>query len=410
MKVVFLSTHEAGGTVGGVEQHIRHLSEALVRNGVEVWILVPHLARHGDVTVREEEGVHIQEVSYGTCMTGLYSWTDRWAGGGVRLVFGLLSKLKYNVVGGQVARDAMLLGPDLVHQHDFVAGVRASFLLSRRVPVVWTNHMGEYLLLKRTGLGRWLLGRLTSRFSYAIGPSRELTPLTNCAQYVPNGVDLDFFHMADDETRRAARVSLGLQEKTTVFLCPRRWAPTKGVLYLAQAVSALPENIAGRCTFLFAGTTSSGYPAYERQVIAELHGAQFADVRILGNLDQAQLRQAYFSADVTVIPSLLEATSLAGLESLACGVPVLGTNVGGMPEIVADGETGWLVQPARPDELARMIVSIVQHPDLTALLRAPARQSVEKGFSWDAVAGRVLDIYDGVLQSGVVHNPPEKKE
>lgn len=99
------------------------------------------------------------------------------------------------------------------------------------------------------------------------------------------------------------------------------------------------------------------YPVYRQQVYGALGKVHNSDVRVLGDLDQEQLRDAYYGADVTVIPSLLEATSLAGLESLACGVPVLATNVGGLPDIVSHGKmVGWcrrLIRQPWPQESFR---------------------------------------------------------
>lgn len=398
MRVVFVTTHEARTSVGGVEQHVTNLSAALVRRGADVWVVVPRFGRVRASQGREERGVHIEELTYPTKLLPVFAWLDRHSGGGIRLAFGLLAKLKYNMIGKQVALDVMALTPDIVHQHDFLAGLRASRIMSRQVPVVLTNHTGEYLLLKRTALGRLLLRKFLARFRFVIGPSRELTPPISNAAYIANGVDLEFFRVPGVDVREAARNALDVSSQQVVMLCPRRWAPTKGVLYLAEAIAALPADVATCCTFIFAGSANDDYPVYRQQVYGALGKVHNSDVRVLGDLDQEQLRDAYYGADVTVIPSLLEATSLAGLESLACGVPVLATNVGGLPDIVSHGKNGWLVPPADPIALAAGIVSLVRLPGLIADAKTVARASVEARFGWDMVAEEVISVYDGLLE------------
>jgi len=398
MRVVFVTTHEAGTSVGGVEQHVANLSAALVRRGVDVWVVVPRFGRVRAARNREERGVHIEELTYPTKLLPVFAWLDRHAGGGIRLAFGLLAKLKYNMIGKQVALDVMALSPEIVHQHDFLAGLRASRIMGRHVPVVLTNHTSEYVLLCRVPLGRWMAMKAFRRFSYIIGPSRDRTPPVPYAEYLPNGVDLGFFAVPDAETRNAARKRLGISSTAIVFLCPCRWAPAKGVLHLARAMAAVANCPDPHCTFLFAGNGRGGYPAYHRQVQDELGRAKGADIRLLGDLSQVELRDVYYATDVTVIPSLLEATSLAGLESLACGVPVLATNVGGLPDIVADGRNGWLVPAADPTALSARIVSLVRSADLIADARTVARASVEARFGWDTVASEVMSVYEHLLE------------
>jgi glycosyltransferase involved in cell wall biosynthesis len=71
-----------------------------------------------------------------------------------------------------------------------------------------------------------------------------------------------------------------------------------------------------------------------------LDGLDSCDVRVLGNLNHSDLAELFNSADVCVIPSILEATSLACLEAMACGLPVLGTDTGGLAELIREGSNG----------------------------------------------------------------------
>ena len=410
LRVVFVTTHEAGTSVGGVEQHVANLSAALVRRSVDVWVVVPHFGRLHAMQIRENQGVHVEEVTYPTRLLPVFSWLDRHAGAGWRMVFGLAAKLKYNLIGKSVAHDVMLLSPDIVHQHDFLAGLRASGIIARHIPVILTNHTSEYVLLGRIPLGRWTTMRAFRRFSFIIGPSRDRTPPLASAEYIPNGVGLTFFTPPDVNKRDAVRRYLGVSPGGVVFLCLSRWAPVKGVVYLARAIVAVAgKKSDSDCVFLFAGNGKVGYPTYHSKVQDILDHAYDANIRLLGDLSQADLRDTYHAADVTIIPSLHEATSLAALESLACGVPVLATNVGGLPEIVRDGENGWLVPPGDSVALEAKIEVLVRHPEMIEKARAQARASVENTFSWDHVADRVAEIYSQTLGRSPASMPEAKK-
>lgn len=409
MRVVFVTTHEARTSVGGVEQHVANLSATLVRRGVDVWVVVPRFGRVRATQSREDRGVHIEELTYPTRLLPVFSWLDRHAGGGIRLAFGLLAKLKYNMIGKSVARDVVTLSPDIVHQHDFLAGLRASAIIGRHVPVVLTNHTSEYVLLRRAPLGRWMAMRALRRFSYIIGPSRDRTPPLPYAEYVPNGVDLSFFAPPDVETRNTVCKRLDISSTAMVFLCPCRWAPAKGILDLARAAAAVAGNPDLHCSFLFAGNGKVCYPAYHRQVQEVLGHAKGVDIRLLGDLSQVELRDVYYVADVTVIPSLHEATSLVALESLACGVPVLATDVGGLPDIVQDGRNGWLVLPGNSAVLKEKIEVLARHPEMIERAQAGARVSVESAFGWDRVADHVVEIYEQMLERYSKSMPGAKK-
>jgi len=97
------------------------------------------------------------------------------------------------------------------------------------------------------------------------------------------------------------------------------------------------------------------------------------------------------SGELAVFPSLMEATSVAALESMACGLPVAASRVGGLPEIV-DDEVGTLFPPADPDALARAVVGLLERGDLAAL-GARARERVVERWSNDRLVERHLEIY-----------------
>ncbi len=100
-------------------------------------------------------------------------------------------------------------------------------------------------------------------------------------------------------------------------------------------------------------------------------------------------------ADLAVIPSLMEATSIAALEAMACGLPVAASAVGGLPEII-DETVGALFEPGNPESLAQVVAALLDRRDLPELGRAARRRVVEH-WSLDRLVERHLEIYRGLL-------------
>jgi glycogen synthase len=165
----------------------------------------------------------------------------------------------------------------------------------------------------------------------------------------------------------ALRARLGLGGRRVVLYVGKH-SPGKGTADLAAAAA----QVAARwpeVTFVFVG---EGELAMERAP-----GATAPDVRRLGPLPNAEVLALYPLADVVVVPSVIpDALSRVILEAMAAGRPVIGTRVGGTPELVVDGETGLLVARNAPDELARAVEAVLADDARRAALGAAARRRV----------------------------------
>jgi glycosyltransferase involved in cell wall biosynthesis len=104
--------------------------------------------------------------------------------------------------------------------------------------------------------------------------------------------------------------------------------------------------------------------------------------------------------DVFVLPSLEEGFPMAALDAMAAGLPVVATAVGGIPEIVEDGRTGWLVPPGHPGALGERIRLLLRNPDTRRAMGAAGRARVREHFSAERMVARFAEIYDGLLESG----------
>jgi starch synthase len=110
-------------------------------------------------------------------------------------------------------------------------------------------------------------------------------------------------------------------------------------------------------------------------------------------LPKPQVIQLLTHATVFVCPSIYEPMGIVNLEAMACETAVVASRVGGIPEVVVDGETGFLVEPANPEELAARVNELLGDPELAARFGEAGRKRAVEHFSWRAIAERTADLY-----------------
>ena len=396
MKIALVSAFMFGSSIGGVENHIRFICKELIKNGHDVMLFKPIWNHEAKLDVHDYDGLPIQYIECGRQLLGRLKSNSS----SLSYVVGFARKIDYLRVAALVATPILEWQPDLVWQHDFSSSWLATKKISKKIPVVLTNHTGEFLLLKRLPFFNILSKILLKHYSYIIGPSKELTPDFSSCQSVTihNGVDLNWFTPLPQDEKEHQRERL-FQHKSRgkfVVFCPRRWAPTKGVIFLALAAKEIVKKGQGdKFIFVFAGDGYDGYQGYAEEVgnLIKTSGIQFLR---LGNLDVYKMREWYQVADLVVIPSIMEAVSLAAIEAMACGTPVLSTAVGGMPELINDGVNGYLVVSKDSDALASKILSISIDNNRNNISEN-AVNLVNNSYSWTKIAHETEKILSEVV-------------
>jgi len=201
---------------------------------------------------------------------------------------------------------------------------------------------------------------------------------------VPSGIDLEPFQAPCD--RAALRARLGIDVGTFLVLNVAALAPHKSQETLLEAAALLRGRVAGLRVWI------AGEGPERRALEARLAGTGAGGaVRLLGfREDVADLLRA---ADLFCISSWLEGLGTSILDAMAAGLPVVATRVGGIPEVVADGETGLLVEPRSPALLAEAIASLAGDPSRRAGMGARAKEVV-RAFSADRTAERTRALYE----------------
>lgn len=389
MKVSLLSGDYLPNT-GGIAAHVNGLAVGLHSNGHGVGVAVPAFTRHPlrrGMSVERGEGFPVLRSRV---------WLPP-----------MLSRAR--AVRRQVERIASVpefRDAEVVHWHtpalDGEVAVNTPAWLR-----VFTNHTSHFLQWVLQGENPERARRALVGADAVICPSTELAEATIAAgfeparvHFVPNGVDVDRFSPAIDGN--ALRTALGIARDEVLFLCPRRLAIKNGVPYWLKAVPSVLQHVGtGAVRFLLVGDYGTEDSDSDMETVRTLLRDLPLDGRVIwsGRADPAEMPAYMAAADAVVLPSLLEATSIAGLEAMATGKPLIGTRVGGIPQIVQDGESGVLVPAADSEALAAAMLAIASDAELRARMGAAARERAVAEFSWGAVSRLTADIYAAELDA-----------
>jgi alpha-maltose-1-phosphate synthase len=211
---------------------------------------------------------------------------------------------------------------------------------------------------------------------------------------VHNGIDYDAFTPAQSSSGIEA---LGIDPSTPYVLFVGRITRQKGITHLLAAASSLPAEIPIVVCASSPDTPELGEEV--RQMIENLQSSRPGVHWIQSQLPRDVLIELYSHAGVFVCPSVYEPLGIVNLEAMALQIPVVASDVGGIPEVVDDGRTGVLVHYEPNDEmgfrrdLAEAIARIAGDPATARTMGRTGRERVMAEFGWDVVAQRTLDVY-----------------
>jgi D-inositol-3-phosphate glycosyltransferase len=202
-----------------------------------------------------------------------------------------------------------------------------------------------------------------------------------------------------------ARFALNLPPEERVILHLGRMVPRKGVDTAIRGFARLVKEHGVTARLLIVGGESDDpdpklTPEIGRmQEIVRAEGVE-EFVTFVGRRGREALKYYYSAADVFVTVPWYEPFGMTPLEAMACGTPVIGSNVGGIKFTVRDGETGYLVPPNEPQALGERLAYFFKHPKLMGVLSRQAHRRVNDLFTWQKVTGNLVAVYEEVLSSG----------
>ncbi len=204
---------------------------------------------------------------------------------------------------------------------------------------------------------------------------------------IPNGVETNIFKILSQSEKEKIRQELGTKEKF-VISCVSRLQEKNGTHDLISAVALLKDkNVSVECWII-----GDGQERVRLEKLVDELGVRDR-VKFLGQILHEDAGKFVGASDIFVRPSLAEGFGIVYLEAMACGIPVIGTPVGGIIDFLHDEETGILSKVSCPEDLANKIEVLLDNPELKNKLLENSFKMIKENYSWDSVANRVFELY-----------------
>jgi N-acetyl-alpha-D-glucosaminyl L-malate synthase BshA len=214
---------------------------------------------------------------------------------------------------------------------------------------------------------------------------------SNKTRVIYNGVDAR--HFSPKKRNERIRQLLGISDSAKLVLFVGSLRSYKGVDILIQAMSLVLESEPSAVAVII----GDGPQKEELIVLRDLLGLQ-KTVIFAGSVPNSEIVSYENECDVLVLPSRRESFGIAAVEAMACAKPVIGTKVGGLKEIIDDGQTGIAVEPDNYPQLARAILQILEDKSHAQRLGERARRKVEAEFDWTEIAHQTVRLYSEALE------------
>jgi glycosyltransferase involved in cell wall biosynthesis len=398
---ICLLTYRGNPTCGGQGVYIKYLSQALKDLGHEVDVLSgpPYPELSYGIQLHElpsldlynpEHLFKVMKLSDLTSPTNQFEFLSMCTGGFPEpLTFGIRArrhlrerKNKYDIIHDNQSLSYGLLGI-AGSGYPTVATIHHPITVDRNTEIAAAGSW-----LRRLRIRRWysflpMQKRVSRRLSHIITVSecsrrdisREFDIPPHRFRIVPNGINTDYFYPLKG-VKRADNQLLVTNSADT---------PLKGLRYLLEAVAAIRKEREIK-------TIVIGKPKSNGEIDRLVRGLDLGDtVSFTGRIASEEFARYYAEATMAVIPSLYEGFGMPAGEAMACGVPVISTSGGALPEVV--GDAGVLVPPADAEALRQAIVALLDDPERRTRLGEAGLARVKSSLTWRHAAEKTVQVY-----------------
>jgi D-inositol-3-phosphate glycosyltransferase len=308
---------------------------------------------------------------------------------------------------------------DLIHSHYWMSGLAAIelsqtwnipflhmfhtlVLMKNRIAQTPQEMEGEYRILGE----KKVISKANRIIAATLAEKSQLEFLyeapSSKISVIPPGVDTrHFYPIPKDEAKEV----VGVPEDSHTILFVGRIEPLKGIDKLIQAISIIQNNGELRCcphNLVIIGGEPNAKPedmnaemARLQDMVEDLGIENF--VIFLGKQDQQLLPYYYSASEIVVMPSHYESFGMVALEAMACGTPVVASQVGGLAFLVRDGETGFVVPGNDVQMLAKRLVELIKDKDLRNKLGNKSAEYAQL-YAWEIISEKMIEVYNQVLE------------
>lgn len=374
---------------------VQDLARGMTNSFAEVNVLVPHAA--GAETVEYEPGLTVhrfryfypasaQNITYDGGGVGKIKKTPLYA---IKLLC-FMTALLWNTFWYAVTRKVDVINPHWAIPQGFVA-VLVKFLTGKRV--VLTVHGGDVFSLNgkiMLKVKRFIMKHCDEVCVNSSATKRQCESIYDREyKIIPMGVDINIFKPSESSKELIDKYQLN----SFTILFVGRLAKVKGIPYLLEALKKLSnDNLEFKAVIAGDGPLRN-----ELESFIEVNNlGEF--IILPGWISRKDLKNYYATANIFVGPSLSEAQGLAFVEALACGTPAIGTDTGGIPDMIKDGVNGYLVKLESPQEIYGKLKLMIENPEITKRLKDEARESIADKFSWDSIISEYQVLLEEVVR------------
>lgn len=209
---------------------------------------------------------------------------------------------------------------------------------------------------------------------------------------IHNGVDVEKFKATSD--KRKVKLELGLNPNDIAILSVGRLYARKGLFTLIESIPRVVNRFKN-AKFIISG---KGQSDEVKKLIVHAERLGVRDRMVFtGYYPDKKLPKLYQAADIFAFSTFYEHHPFAVLEALSSQLPVVTTNVGGIPETIENGKNGFMCQPFNSGEFSDKILFLLEHPAAAQEMAVQARKTIEQRFDWRLVVQNVLKVYDEAL-------------
>lgn len=314
----------------------------------------------------------------------------------------LLSLSKYADAVANITNSQTL---DLIHAHFAYPEGFVGLLAKKETikPLVITVHGYDVLVESSVGYGvrlgrrinaiiRRVLNDANAVIAASSATFKEVCKVVNetdKVHLIQNGVDTERFN--PNLNCFYIKKKLGIEGHTVIFTL-RAHEPKYGLEHLIRAVPMVTKK-KNDVLFVIGGDGSLRH--YHEHLAVKLGVEE--KIIFTGMIPQSETPYYYAMSDMVVVPSLQEAFGLVVSEAMACGKPVIGTNIGGIPDQIVDGYNGFLVRPRNHAEIAEKILWLISNPNEAKRMGANGRKTVEEKFDLNKRIDKIIQLYVSLM-------------